>query len=179
MFADIFHDFLYLLPDPSKQAGAIIRKTFRTGIVDKVKTETDPVTETDLVLPGRACCGSFAYHEPCIPCIHRAFRCRTGHQRAGRAGSKWLLLHHEPQLQLGQQTLAYLQGAFNCPHGVLRRTFRRVACLQACEAAVKAILTKAFPTHAFLGEEESCGEYRISDEPTWVCDPGARAYVRR
>ena len=31
------------------QAGAIIRKTFRTGIVDKVKTDTDPVTETDLV----------------------------------------------------------------------------------------------------------------------------------
>jgi fructose-1,6-bisphosphatase/inositol monophosphatase family enzyme len=32
----------------AKEAGEIIRKTFRTGIVDKVKTDTDPVTETDL-----------------------------------------------------------------------------------------------------------------------------------
>jgi fructose-1,6-bisphosphatase/inositol monophosphatase family enzyme len=59
------------------QAGAIIRTTFRTGIVDKVKTETDPVTETDL----------------------------------------------------------------------------------ACEAAVKAILEKAFPTHAFLGLLSSTSEF--------------------
>lgn len=71
------------------EAGEIIRKTFRTGIVDKVKTATDPVTETDL----------------------------------------------------------------------------------ACEAAVQAIISKTFPAHAFLGEEESGGSYNISDDPTWVCDP--------
>lgn len=71
------------------EAGEIIRKTFRTGIVDKVKTATDPVTETDL----------------------------------------------------------------------------------ACEAAVQKIISNAFPAHAFLGEEESGGNYKISDEPTWVCDP--------
>jgi fructose-1,6-bisphosphatase/inositol monophosphatase family enzyme len=73
----------------AQEAGSIIRKTFRTGIVDKVKTETDPVTETDL----------------------------------------------------------------------------------ACEAAIKAIISQNFPTHAFLGEEESGGSYNISDEPTWICDP--------
>lgn len=69
-----------------EQAGAIIRTTFRTGIVDKVKTETDPVTETDL----------------------------------------------------------------------------------ACEAAVKAILEKAFPTHAFLG--------RLSCTLTFH-EPSIRGYV--
>ena len=71
------------------EAGDIIRKTFRTGIVDKVKSATDPVTETDL----------------------------------------------------------------------------------ACEAAVQAIISKTFPAHAFLGEEESGGNYNISNDPTWICDP--------
>jgi len=49
---------------------------------------------------------------------------------------------------------------------------------EAAEAAVKAVLMKAFPTHGFYGEEG--GKHQADSEYLWLVDPidGTKAFVR-
>ena len=49
---------------------------------------------------------------------------------------------------------------------------------EAAEAAVKAVLTSAFPTHGFYGEEG--GKHNADAEYLWLVDPidGTKAFVR-
>ena len=49
---------------------------------------------------------------------------------------------------------------------------------EAAEAAVKAVLTSAFPSHGFYGEEG--GKHNVDAEYLWLVDPidGTKAFVR-
>jgi len=46
---------------------------------------------------------------------------------------------------------------------------------RACEALISAGLREAFPSHAFIGEEETAGKpgtpLELTDRPTWMVDP--------
>lgn len=81
-----------------------------------------------------------------------------------------------------------LRDAFEAPRGSWDAKSTSVDLVtetdRTCEKLVQETVKEAYPTHQFIGEEESSAQgfvHQLTDAPTWICDPldGTTNFVHR